>query len=138
MSDEREVTRMMNLVDEYDLGGRDFVHKFSYDQLAYDFNGIGPEWFPEDLRKLIDNLHVDLLPAAFIHDVRWSHSDGTVSSFIKSNEELSKNGRKIACAKYSWYNPMRYILIRQSNRFGNLCQVFGWQAYQAAHKHANK
>ena len=35
----------------------------------------------------------------------------------------------VAKANYSWWNPLRYIVMNQARRFGNLCQLFGWSAW---------
>lgn len=134
MSDVSTAKRMLNLAILYGLSGSGWVRTFSLETLARDFNGIGPEWFPSRLREAIDKLHADLLPMAFIHDVRWSHSNGEYSYFKSSNEELKRNGYLIAKVKYPWYRPERYIRMNQARVFGNLCQVFGWSAYQEAYK----
>jgi len=133
MSDVNTVKKMLDLTDHYGLSGADFVHSFPIEQLAEDFNGIGPEWFPPKLREAIDNLSEILLPMAFVHDVRWSHSDGTEYYFTRSNEELKKNGYTIAKAECGWYNPRRYLLMNKARVFGNLCQHFGYSAYLTAY-----
>lgn len=138
MSDVLTARRMLNLAVEYGLSGSAWLTTFSIETLARDFNGIGPEWFPAKLREAIDKLHADLLPMAFIHDVRWSHSEGTHEYFTASNEELKENGYKIAKARYPWYRPARYARMNQARVFGNLCQVFGWSAYRQAYEKGNR
>ena len=129
MCDEATAVRMLNLCRYYRLEGADFAEGFTIEELAETFNGIGPEsWHPK-LREALDNLAADLLPAAFIHDLRFSHGDGSTADFNAANDELEMNGLKIAEAKYVWYNPMRYITRRRARTFANLCRIFGWQPY---------
>lgn len=137
MSDTDTVIRMLCLCYRYDLSGYEFCRQFPNSVLAEDFNGIGPEWFPEKLREFIDALEDDLLPAAFVHDVRWSHSDGTLLAFSASNEELRENCKRIAFGKYSWWDPRRYLRWRTGVVFARLCNAFGLSAYNAAYERAN-
>lgn len=134
MSDVDTVKRMLNLCDFYGLSGTDAAKRQDYDTLAKDFNGIGPEWFHEDIRTFIDNLEPDLLPAAFVHDIRWSHSDGTLLAFKASNIELAHNCKTIAFKKYGWYDPRRYLRWRTGVVFARLCMIFGLPAFLAAYE----
>ena len=132
MSDEATALRMLNLCRHYKLSGTDLAEGFTAAQLAAMFNGIGPESWPQVLRDALDNLAADLLPTAFIHDIRFATGDGTREDFERANKELRENGEKIAAAKYVWYDPRRYITRRRARTFANLCQCFGWGAYQQA------
>jgi len=138
MSDMTVAKKMLGLVEVYGLDGESFVEGFSLEQLAKDYNGIGPEWFPSNLRSAIDTLEEELQPAAFVHDVRWSHSDGSYTWFKKSNQEFKRNGYKIAKALWPWYSPMRYLRMNKARVFGNLCQTFGWMAYKAAYEKSQR
>ena len=132
MSDEATALRMLNLCRYYQLDGTDLAEGFTAAQLAAMFNGIGPESWPQALRDALDDLAADLMPAAFIHDIRYATGDGTREDFDRANKELRANGEKIANAKYAWYHPMRYITRRRARTFASLCQRYGWDAYQAA------
>jgi len=139
MSDVETVRRMLSQVSFFELHGQELVYSLPIATLAEDFNGIGPEWFPEQLRKAIDRMHSDFLPVAFVHDVMWSHSDGSISGFDHSNDCFLINGYKVARKKYGWYDPRRYWRMRQARMFAELCQVFGMSAYLTAyHKQKNR
>ena len=116
----------------YGLDGADNLGRYSDEDLASIYNGIGPEWFPEPLRKFIDRLHPDLRCVALVHDVDFHEGDGSREKFTVANRRLRVNGHRVAKAKYAWYNPMRYWIMWESSRFDNLCQAFGWGAYQEA------
>ena len=131
MASLKEVKRMVELCEKYDLEGRNVIKGFTNTQLGSMYNGIGPEKFPGWLRAVLDFLHPSLAPVAFIHDIEWSLSDGTKESFTASNKRFKRNGYKVASAEYGWYNPRRYVVMNQARRFGNICQSFGWAAWMA-------
>lgn len=132
MSDEATALRMLNLCRYYQLDGTDLAEGFTAAQLAAMFNGIGPESWPQALRDALDDLAADLMPAAFIHDIRYATGDGTREDFDRANKELRKNGEKIAAAKYAWYDLRRYITRSRARTFANVCAMWGWDAYTAA------
>ena len=127
-----KITRLRAQAREYGLSGLTFIERFSDDELAEVYNGIGPEWFPAKIRRAIDELHSDLECCALIHDVRFACNDGTTTQFNFANAELEANGVLVANAKYAWYDPRRYIRRHQARVFADLCQCFGWSAYIAA------
>lgn len=133
MSNISEVQELIGLCERYGLSGIDFIRRFSISQLVENYNGIGPEWFPSWARKILDNICRVLLPMVLIHDVRFSHSDGSVEQFVAANDELRANGYKIAEAEYACYNPMRYIIKHRVRVLYRLCRDFGWTAYVAGY-----
>ena len=133
MSDQRTVVRMLEACRRYGLSGEEFCRQFPLAVLAEDYNGIGPEWFPEILRNAVNSLCADLCAAAFVHDIRFSHSDGSVEQFVAANDEFRANGYRIANGKYSWYDPRRYIVRHRTRVFYRLLVAFGWTAYIAAY-----
>ena len=100
-----------------------------YLALAQIYNGIGPDAFPEWLRKGVSALHPSLAAVAFIHDIEWHESDGSKEKFTASNDRFKRNGYRVAKAQFGWYNPRRWIVMNQARRFGNVCQLFGWSAW---------
>lgn len=130
MASLKEVKRLKELCEKYELEGRGVLDGFPNTKLASMYNGIGPEKFPGWLRAVLDFIHPSLAPVAFIHDVEWTLSDGTKESFTASNKRFKRNGSKVAKAEYAWYNPRRYAVMNSARRFGNICQTFGWAAWR--------
>lgn len=130
MASLKEVKRLKELCEKYELEGRGVLDGFPNTKLASMYNGIGPEKFPGWLRAVLDFIHPSLAPVAFIHDVEWTLSDGTKESFTASNRRFKRNGSKVAKAEFAWYNPRRYAVINSARRFGNICQTFGWAAWR--------
>lgn len=131
MSTVNEVKRLRALCEDCELEGREILAKYTDEDLAAIFNGIGPEAFPSWLRAALDALHPSLAPVALIHDAEWTLSDGTKESFTASNKRFKRNGSKVAKAEFAWYNPRRYAVMNSARRFGNICQTFGWAAWMA-------
>lgn len=95
-------------------------------------NGIGPSWFPQHLRELVSKLNPSLVVVAQNHDLGYYYGRGTASNFRQLNEAFRINGRKVAEAKYGWYDPRRYWVEFQAWKFAKECDKFGWKAYAAA------
>ena len=131
MASLKEVKRVSELCEKYELEGREVIKGYTNTQLGSMYNGIGPEKFPGWLRAVLDALHPSLAPVAFIHDIEWSLSDGSKESFTASNKRFKRNGSRVAKAEYAWYNPRRYAVMNSARRFGNICQKFGWAAWMA-------
>ena len=116
-----EIKRLKGLCEEYNLEGREILDKYTDEELAALFNGIGPEAFPSWLRTALDALHPSLAPVAMIHDVEWSESDG--------REET---------ASFGWWRPRRYLVMWDSVKFARICQRFGWGAFLAPYEARQK
>ena len=98
MADLNEIRRLRAVCEECGLEGREILDKYTDEELAALFNGIGPEAFPSWLRTALDALHPSLAPVAMIHDVEWSESDGKEETFAASNARFRRNGCKVASA----------------------------------------
>ena len=96
-------------------------------------NGIGPEWFPAILRKLIDALNPHLIIVSINHDLNWSkkHKQST-KYFHASNKAFETNGKKVAEYVYKWYDPRRYWVTFKSKDFHIKLDKFGGLAYKNA------
>lgn len=129
MSKIEEVKKLIEKVEELQLEGREILSRFSIEELAEIYNGIGPECFPDWLRAVLDFLHPSLAPVAFLHDVEWHLTDGTEESFTASNNRFFRNGLKLAKAAFSAMSPRRYLVIWHAWKFARLCQRFGWFAW---------
>ena len=131
MASLKEVKRVTELCEKYELEGREVIKGYTNTQLGSMYNGIGPEKFPGWLRAVLDALHPSLAPVAFIHDIEWSLSDGTKASFTESNRRFKRNGYKVAKAMYGVFNPRRYKVMWDAAKFARVCQRFGWAAWMA-------
>ena len=90
------------------LDGLDFIGGFSFAELEQGYNGIGPEFLLAAVRDWITK-HLEIFePAALIHDMRFTVSDGTRASFLAANDEFRRNCLKLADHAHPWYSWKRY------------------------------
>ena len=133
-----EARRLRELCEKYELENREILAKYTDEQLAAIYNGIGPEAFPQWLRAALDAVHPSLAPVAFIHDVEWHESDGSEESFAESNVRFRRNGIAVACAAFGWWRPRRYKVMWDAVKFARVCQRFGWSAWCAPYEARQK
>ena len=133
-----EARRLRELCERYELENREILAKYTDEQLAAIYNGIGPEAFPQWLRAALDAVHPSLAPVAFIHDVEWHESDGSEESFAESNVRFRRNGIAVACAGFGWWRPRRYKVMWDAVKFARVCQRFGWSAWRAPYEARQK
>ena len=129
-----EIKRLKGLCEEYNLEGREILDKYTDEELAALFNGIGPEAFPSWLRTALDALHPSLAPVAMIHDVEWSESDGKEETFAASNARFRRNGCKVASASFGWWNMVpgkaREFMLRVTASGENEIAFAGADAFE--------
>ena len=65
-------TEVENLISEaraLNLENVGILDRYSMEEVSNIYNGIGPDRFPEWLRKTLDKLHPSLRVVALIHDL---------------------------------------------------------------------
>ena len=127
----KKIKLMKELSERLKLENYEIIRKYNMRELCSIYNGIGPELFPGWLRGCISALHPSLAVVAFIHDIEWHESDGSKEKFSESNARFKHNGFAIAKERFSWWNPKRYLVMEQAQRFAALCQLFGWKAWMS-------
>ena len=108
MNDKQKIDELVKQAVFADLDGLDFLAQFDYDTLCREYNGIGPAWAGETVRGKVTESLCLFEPAALIHDMRNSVSDGTRCAFEAANLEFLANCLKLADAAYPWYSWRRY------------------------------
>ena len=124
------MARLRILANAAELEGREVLEKYTDTELRLLYNRLGPDSFPAWLRNAISDVNHWLEPAALIHDVEWSESDGTRETFTASNRRLRENGHRLARFFFAWHDPLRYLYTNRASRFSNYCQLFGWSAWK--------
>lgn len=125
------IQRLIDQARRIHLDNHTIISKYTLPELASIYNGIGPDAFPAWLRGCISALHPALAVAALIHDIEWHEADGSEEAFRASNARFRRNGMAAAKDRFGWWNPMRYVVMAQARRFGDLCQIFGWKAWES-------
>ena len=106
----------------------EILDKYSITEIGKIYNGIGPDRFPDWLREIV-TASADLFePAALIHDVEY-HEGGTREQFTAANDRFKQNCYTLVKDRYGWYDPRRYLWLNKARRWGNYCQLFGWEGW---------
>lgn len=134
-----EILRIRNEVRRLNLAGADIVLIQPVDLLAKIYNGTGPEFLPDKIRKILDSMARVFLPGVMVHDVRFEFSDGSQASFHRANVELLVNCISCALDAYNWHQIQRYTSLLKAVTIYRACQQFGWIAWRSAYlKNQNK
>lgn len=120
-------------VERLRLDGWEYVTSVPYDILKASYNGTGPEFLSENIRKRLDSITKPFLPAIMVHDLDFTRSDGTIISFNKANNRILKNCIKCAADTHPWYSWRRYALMAEAIVIYRACQKFGWIAWRSAY-----
>ena len=123
-----EISKLLKIIKKHNLDGREVLDGFSRAELTKIYNGIGPDRFPDWLRKIVTEANDLFEPAALIHDVRY-HIGGTKEDFTYANDEFRDNCYVLVKAAYAWYDPRRYKWLFRAWRYAGYCEEFGWEGY---------
>ena len=103
--------------------------------LAEAYNGIGAEFFGEDLREKTSRWLAIFEPAALIHDGRNHVSDGERDNFEQANLEFHFNCLVLADRAYPGWNWKRYrARLVADALYDCVSSPAGWHAWQQAHE----
>lgn len=113
---------------ELNLFGHELLDRFSDSKLEFICNGIGPGYFPDTLREKVTRALPHLVLPAAVHDVAYQIG-GDLADFRRVNDELFKNAQICAKSEFAWWHPRRYVIIYQGKVLTDLCQRFGFLAW---------
>lgn len=106
----------------------DVLYKVTDEELREQFNGVGPDRWPKEIRNILSGILWDVLEAVEIHDVDY-YIGGDRDEFHEANLVLGKNVRKLARRKYRWWKPRRWFLVELSYRMTELTERYGWEGW---------
>ena len=130
----KHIAQLRAAAERYGLDDRWIADKYTDEELAKIYNGLGPDSFPRWLRAVITDLNPLLEPVASIHDIEWHEADGSREAFNAANQRWTRNGDRVAPVEVRAGDPRRYLLMNRVRRFGNYCQAFGWSAWKTPSK----
>ena len=128
---EAHVEELLMQANILNLYGAEEIIDIPLAELVRVYNGCGPEWLPSAAREKLTEYFAIFEPAFIIHDWRFSRSDGTRCRFNFANFELEQNLRRIAKAKYGFFNWRRYRALAAAKIIAEACSRYGWSAYCA-------
>ena len=126
-----KIEELIRKIKTMELEGAEIIDRFTAEAIGKIYNGIGPDRFPDWLRKIVTESAGIFEPAAVIHDVEYDIG-GTWQDFTDANERFRRNCYRLVKAEYPWWSPLRYAWLNRARRWANYCQLFGWEGF---HKH---
>ena len=85
------------------LNAEPYFWKFEYDKKLENYNGTGPEWFPESLRAKLDDILKIFAEAVAIHDDDYTRLDKSEKSKKKADKRFFKNCKALAWKRSTWW-----------------------------------
>lgn len=113
---------------KYSLEHWQQLYRLTDEELREQFNGVGPDRWPEDLRTMLSEILWDVQEAVEIHDVDY-YLGGDEKAFHEANRVLGRNVRKLARKKYHWWKPRRWFLIEVSRIMEEATDKYGWEGW---------
>lgn len=106
----------------------EILDRYSEEEISRIYNGIGPDRFPDWLRKIVTESAELFEAAALIHDVEYDEG-GTREQFTAANDRFRRNCYTLVKDRYGWYDPRRYLWMNKARRWSNYCELFGWSGW---------
>lgn len=122
----RDIDRKIRLARKAGLSGVELLEQ--RDRARTVCNGIGADWMPDWLRKLISRLFPALVLAADIHDIRY-YLGGTSLARLLADVEMLENGCRLAEYAYGRFDPRRHIVQHVMLRFFMTLRKYGAMAW---------
>lgn len=116
---------------KYKLEHLDVLYSYPDEILVDQYNGVGPDRWPHEVRDIVSWLLEDVLEAVEIHDMDY-YRGGDRAKFFEANAVLGKNVRRLARRKYSWWNPRRWFLKKLSHKLTEWTDKYGWEGWNKA------
>ena len=122
------VKELIRKARELNLENVEILDRYSVEEIAGIYNGIGPDRFPDWLRKIVTASTELFEAAALIHDLEF-YEGGTSEQFTAANNRFRRNCYTLVKARYGWYDPRRYLWMNKARRWSNYCELFGWYGW---------
>lgn len=106
----------------------EILDRYSEEEISRIYNGIGPDRFPDWLRKIVTESAELFEAAALIHDVEYDEG-GTREQFTAANDRFRRNCYTLVKDRYGWYDIRRYLWMNKARRWSNYCELFGWSGW---------
>lgn len=114
---------------QYQLNGTSLFDILDIDTKIKAWNGVGPKYFPMWARRVLSKLHCCILPAAYIHDLRFEIG-GTRKDFKSANKEFLKNMKICLRVNKSKFTAFGMIIERlRIKAVYRLVCWFGWKSW---------
>jgi len=146
-----EVSAILDLIEHYQLDGREITRKYLITEIREIYNGAGPDSWIELSREVLTALMSLFKPVIMIHDLDFNESDGTEEKFLVVTARWKANCKRIMDAEYplwTWRQLDRKYRLQRAYWYGVMLlankavsgenAMAAWQAaYNRKRKEAN-
>lgn len=101
------------------------------DTIRQVYNGLGPDRWPNWLRRAITSLFRWFESAALVHDWGYTYAPKTYWHFTVENIKLAWNGSRSAW-KFNGFSVHTFKQIAGALGLALLCQIGGWRGFKTA------
>ena len=137
MYSDHEISSMQKLAQTLPLKYPAGFINAAPDALRSILNGYGPDYWPEDLRKIVNWIFRHYPTAAAIHDWRYEFSDGRESARVAADAEFAANLILLWQNRYGWtryFRPMAWFDYCKLRTAAILVRRFGCRAWQNSYR----
>lgn len=113
----KHIKKLLKHAKERKFSFPDGFKELSIKYIAERYNGIGAEWMPPRLRKLLTQWLSMLEAEAMIHDIEYLSEDKSYWRFTVANARLA-------------YNSWKDRDFLHGSLAAIVCQLFGWPAWK--------
>lgn len=124
------VHELVKRAEKYNLWHLHSLQQIPEDRLLDDYNGVGPDRWPEWLRNAVSWLLQDILEAVIIHDEDYTIG-GNYADFLEANAVLADNICILAKKKYGFWRIRRYFLLALAPQIEQLTNRYGWVGWNS-------
>lgn len=125
---KEEILNLIESAEKHSLKHVEILSEYSIECIENEFNGVGPDRWPSELRDILSWLLQDVQEAVIIHDMDY-YRGGTRAEYNEANEVLGWNVRRLAKRKYGWWRPRRWFLVKLSYKMTELTNKYGWEGW---------
>ena len=126
MNNRELIEYFISEINRLNLNDNNVLSKFSIDEMADDWNGVGGEKESKIIIKIFSWLGRNYFPAFFIHDLEFTIG-GTEEQFHQTNQRLCDNLKIMVADLYSKWDIRYYIRQPICHLVKFLCDNFGFE-----------
>ena len=127
-----EIAELQQKAVELELEEAAIIAQFTPEELLVVWNGIGPEWLPNEIRSRLTKYLAIFAPACFIHDFHYWALGSSRAEFDWANDVLERNARRCIDGATRWYQIIRRAAgYYAAHLLAEACRKYGRSAFFA-------
>ena len=125
-----EIAELQQKAVELELEEAAIIAQFTPEELLVVWNGIGPEWLPNEIRSRLTKYLAIFASACLIHDFHYWALGSSRAEFDWANDVLERNACRCIDGATRWYQIIRRAAgYYAANLLAQACRRYGWSAF---------